>query len=78
MGNYSYICLFKALIYAGDSNKVEHGFCFANSFTDAIRYIEGTLYSKDLLEIQHMEMFDACPIVSADTWEQMKKELGEE
>ncbi|MBO5730172.1 MAG: hypothetical protein J6R67_03150 [Treponema sp.] len=78
MGSYSHICLFKALIYTGSDTKVEHGFCFANNFTDAIRYIEGTLYGNDLLEIEHMGMFDACPIVSADTWENMRKELGEE
>ena len=74
----SHICLFKALIYTGSGTRVEHGFYFANNFTDAIRYIEGSLYGDDLLEIQLMEMFAACPIVSAETWETMRKELGEE
>lgn len=77
MGDY--VCLFKVLVYndVTGENVVEHGFIFANSFTHAVKHLEDHLYGDQLLEIQHMELFDCCPIVSASTWEGMKKELTE-
>ena len=73
-----YICLFKVLcINADDENVEECGFCFADSFTEAVKYLEEELYRCGLVEIRHIELLDACPTLSEETWEIMKKELRE-
>lgn len=76
MGDY--ICLFKVLVWneLDKENKVEQGFCFASSFAQAAEWLEKTLYGDDLMEIQHLELFDTCPIVELDIWNALKKELG--
>ena len=74
----SYICLFKVLY--NDTNGIdveECGFCFADSFTEAVKYLEEELYKCDLVEIHHIELLDTCPTLSAETWEIMRKELNE-
>ena len=74
-----YICLFKVLFTNADDENVEEcGFCFADSFTEAVRYLEEELYKCDLVEIHHIELLDACPTLSKETWETMKKELNED
>lgn len=74
-----YICLFKVLYNNADCQNVEEcGFCFADSFTEAVKYLEEELYKCDLVEIRHIELLDACPTLSAETWETMKKELNED
>lgn len=77
MGDY--ICMFKVLVYdtITEENVVEHGMCFADSFASAAAYLEKTLYGEELIEIQHLELFDTCPVFSAETWNTMKKELSE-
>jgi len=72
-----YIALFKVL-YNSDGNNVEEcGFCFADSFVDVVKYLEDTLYGGDLIEIHHIELIDACPTLSVETWETLRKELRE-
>jgi hypothetical protein len=74
-----YICLFKVLYNNTDCQNVEEcGFCFADSFTEAVKYLEEELYKCDLVEIRHIELLDTCPTLSAETWETMKKELRED
>jgi hypothetical protein len=74
-----YICLFKVLYNNSDCQNVEEcGFCFADSFTEAVKYLEEELYKCDLVEIRHIELLDTCPTLSAETWETMKKELRED
>lgn len=79
MGDFSFICMFRVLVVddVANQDKVEHGFCFANDFTSAVQYLEHHLYGDNLLEIQHMELFDACPIVSFEVWEKIKACLEE-
>ena len=73
-----YICLFKVLYNNDDNENIEEcGFCFADSFTEAVKYLEEELYRCVLVEIRHIELFDTCPTVSKETWEAMKKELNE-
>ena len=73
-----YICLFKVLYNNADCQNVEEcGFCFADSFTEAVRCLEEELYKCDLVEIRHIELLDTCPTLSAETWEIMRKELNE-
>ena len=75
----AYICLFRVLYNDTDGNNVEEcGFCFADSFVDAVEYLEGPLYGEDLIEIRHLELLDTCPTLSRETWEAMKKELNED
>lgn len=77
MGNY--ICLFKVLVWdeLEGANKVEQGFCFANSFAKAAEWLEKVLYGEDLVEIQHLELLDTCPIINAEVWNSLKKSLEE-
>lgn len=75
--NRDYICLFSVIYYTDEGNVEEHGFCHADSFVDAVKYLENELYGKDLIEITHMELIDACPVLSKDTWDCMRKELNE-
>lgn len=75
--NGDYICLFRVIYYTDERNMEEHGFCLANSFADAVKYLENELYGKDLIEITHMELLDTCPVLSKDTWDRMRKELNE-
>lgn len=74
----SYICLFKVLYYDDISgeNKTECGFCFADNFVGAVKYLENDLYGTDLVEIHHLELLESCPTVSESIWESMRKELG--
>jgi hypothetical protein len=73
----NYICLFKVLYNDPDGKNVEEcGFCLADSFVDAVKYLEEKLYGQDLVEIHHMELLDTCPVLSKETWEQMRKELN--
>lgn len=73
-----YICLFKVLYNNADNEDVEEcGFCFADSFAEAVKYLEEELYKCDLVEIRHMELLDTCPTLSKETWEIMQKELNE-
>ena len=73
-----YIALFKVLCNDPDGNDVEEcGFCFADSFTEAVKYLEEELYKCDLVEIRHIELPDTCPTLSAETWETVQKELRE-
>lgn len=80
MDDYNYICLFRVLVFDEviEQNKVEHGFCFTNDFSSAAWYLEHNLYGDNLLEIQHMELFDTCPVISAEAWEHLKKSLEED
>lgn len=73
-----YICLFKVLMWDDieGTNKVEQGLCFANSFAQAAEWLEKTLYGDHLIEIQHLELFDTCPIFTEETWNIMRKELN--
>lgn len=72
-----FICLFKVLYNDPDGNNVEEcGFCLADSFVDAVKYLEEKLYGQDLIEIHHMELLDTCPVLSKETWELMRKELN--
>lgn len=75
MGDY--ICLFKVLVWdeLEEVNKVEQGFCFANTFTQAVEWLENTLYGDNLMEIQHLELFDTCPVVNIEVWNALKKDL---
>lgn len=73
----NYIALFKVLYNNTEGENVtECGFCFADSFTDVVRYLEETLYGEDLLEIHHIELIENAPVISSDTWEAMRKELN--
>jgi hypothetical protein len=73
-----YICLFKVLYTNADDEGVEEcGFCFADSFTEAVKYLEEELYKCDLVEIRHIELLDTCPTLSVETWDAMQKELRE-
>jgi hypothetical protein len=73
-----YICLFKVLCNNDDNENVEEcGFCFANSFTEAVKYLEEELYKSDLIEIHHIELLDTCPILSKEVWEIIRKVLNE-
>ena len=73
-----YIALFKVLYNNSDGEDVEEcGFCFADSFTDVTKYLEDTLYGGDLIENRHIELCETCPILSAETWDAMQKELRE-
>ncbi len=75
--NGSYICLFKVLYNNPDGNNIEEcGFCLADSFVDAVKYLEEKLYGQDLIEIHHMELLDACPVLSKETWDKMREELN--
>lgn len=74
----NYIALFKVLYNDPDGKEVEEcGFCFADSFTEVTRYLEEQLYKEDLIEIRHIELCETCPILSAETWGAMQKELRE-
>ena len=74
----NYICLFKVFYNNADCQNVEEcGFCFADSFTEAVRYLEEGLYKGDLIEIRHIELLDTCPTLSKGTWEIVQKELRE-
>ena len=75
--NGDYICLFRVIYYTDERNMEEHGFCLADSFADAVKYLENELYGKDLIEITHMELLDTCPVLSKDTWDRVRKELSE-
>ena len=75
----AYICLFKVIYNDPDGKNVEEcGFCFADSFTDAVKYLEESLYGDDLVEIHHIELLDTCPTLSKEAWEIIKKELNED
>ena len=72
-----YICLFKVLYNDPEGKNVEEcGFCLADSFVDAVKYLEEKLYGQDLVEIHHMELLDTCPVLSKDTWDKMREELN--
>ena len=72
-----YICLFKVLYNDPDGKNVEEcGFCLADSFADAVKYLEEKLYGQDLVEIHHMELLDTCPVLSKETWDKMREELN--
>lgn len=72
-----YICLFKVLYNDSEGKNVEEcGFCLADSFVDAVKYLEEKLYGQDLVEIHHMELLDACPVLSKETWGKMREELN--
>lgn len=74
----NYIALFKVLYNDTEGHNVEEcGFCFADSFTDAVKYLEERLYGEDLIEIRHLELIETCPAVSLETWTAMQKELRE-
>lgn len=77
MGDY--VCLFQVLVWdeLDEVNKVEQGFCFANSFAQTAEWLEKTLYGNNLLEIQHLELFDTCPVVELEVWNALKKSLEE-
>lgn len=75
--NRDYICLFSVICYIDEENVEEHGFCHADSFVDAVKYLENELYCKNLIEITHMELIDACPVLSKDTWDRVRRELNE-
>lgn len=72
------ICLFKVLYYddVAGQNKTECGFCFADNFVDAVKYLENELYGDNLIEIHHLELLDTCPVVSEGIWEGMRKDLN--
>lgn len=74
----AYVCLFKVLYNDANGKNVEEcGFCFADTFAGAAKYLEEELYRDDLMEIRHMELLDTCPVLSVETWEKMRKELNE-
>lgn len=77
MGNY--ICLFRVLCYDRDDckNVEDCGFCFADSYVEAAKYLEEELYRTDLVEILHMELLDTNPTISRDLWNAMRQELNE-
>lgn len=76
MGNY--ICLFRVLYNNTEGENVEDcGFCFADNFAGAAKYLEEELYREDLMEILHMELLDTCPTVSRELWDAMRKEMNE-
>ena len=77
MGNY--ICLFRVLYYNNENyENVENcGFCFADSYAEAAKYLEQELYREDLVEILHMELLDTSPTISRDLWDAMQQELNE-
>ena len=74
----NYIALFKVLYNDSDGKDVEEcGFCFADSFVEVVKYLEESLYGKDLIEIRHVELIETCPTISLETWTLMQKELRE-
>ena len=75
MGDY--ICLFKVLVWdeLEEVNKIEQGFCFASTFAQAAGWLEKVLYRDNLLEIQHLERFDTCPVIELEVWNALKKDL---
>ena len=76
--NGAYVCLFKVLYNDVNGHNVEEcGFCFADTFAGAAKYLEDELYRDDLMEIRHIELLDTCPVLSVETWEKMRKELNE-
>lgn len=76
--NGAYVCLFKVLYNDANGHNVEEcGFCFADTFAGAAKYLEDELYRGDLMEIRHIELLDTCPVLSVETWEKMRKELNE-
>ena len=78
MSGGEFICMYKVLCCTGENKQIEEcGFCFADTFAAAAKYLEDELYRGDLIEIRHMELLDACPILSTETWEAMRKELNE-
>ena len=73
----NYVCLFKVLYNDVNGQNVEEcGFCFADTFAGAAKYLEEELYREDLMEIRHIELLDTCPVLSVETWEKMRKELN--
>ena len=74
----AYIALF-AVIYNDDEGKKieEHGVGLAKNFPEVAHYLETELYGDSLVEITHIELLDACPVLSKETWELMRKELNE-
>lgn len=72
-----YICLFKVLVWneITEENVVEHGMIPVNNFAEAASYLENTLYGSELLEIQHLELFDTCPVFSEGLWNAIKAKL---
>ena len=77
MGNY--VCLFRVLYYDSEvrENIEDCGFCFADSYAGAAKYLEQELYREDLVEILHMELLDTSPTISRDLWDAMQQELNE-
>ena len=74
----NYIALFKVLYNNSEDQAVEEcGFCFADSFVEVVQYLEDQLYKCDLMEIRYIELFEACPVLSPDTWAIIQKELRE-
>ena len=72
-----YICLFKVLYIDTEGKNIEEcGFCLADSFVEAVRYLEEKLYGQNLIEIHHLELLDTCPVLSKEAWNKMKEELN--
>lgn len=75
---YNCVCLFKVLYWNDVTGKseIEYGFCLTQSFVTAADYLENSLYKDNLLEIQHLELFDVCPNCSETTWNKLREDLG--
>ena len=72
-----YVCLFKVLVWdeLEEVSKVEQGLCLVNSFAQAAEWLEKTLYGDNLMEIQHLELFETCTVVDIEVWDALKKDL---
>lgn len=74
-----FVCMYKCTVYfeGEESSHVECGMFQTSSLTAAVDYLENVVYGGDLLEINHLELFDALPIFSENTWNLIKEELNE-
>lgn len=72
-----YVCMFSVKIMGNTTTREHHGFCFSDTYSAAVRWLEEEVYGEFLVEITSMELFDTLPVVSQTTWENMKAELKE-
>ena len=73
-----YVCLYSVKCENHENQIIEeHGIFMADSFQDAARILEDELYRCSLVQITNIELFDACPVFSADAIAVLRKELNE-
>lgn len=72
-----YVCTY--IIEALDLNNEVKEYCgilYADSFTEAVSYIENQLFGDDFLSIKEMELFDTSIELSKEVYNLVKKELN--